>query len=940
MRNVYKISAIVALFFLGSCSLKKNTAFTRQYEAFTTRYNVYHNGKEHYEEQLKEMEAKYEDDYTRRLFTHPAEARSNPKMPQPTGDFKRTIEKMQKSIQLHSIKKKPTKRTASQKEKDFRARTEFNPFLHNSWLTMAKSQYLNGDFSGAATTFTYISKNFTWLPEVVTEARIWTALSYAALDWVYEAENALHPVKESELTSSGLMDAYNRAKGEILMKNGQNAEAIAYFKKAAQSASGTQKNRLWFLIGQLYGEIGDKGGAYQAFANAERGISIPYRTKLNARIRQSEYYSGSDVAKEVKSLKSLLHYARNKEYADQIWYAIGNLYLAAKDTTDALNSYQMAVRESTRNGIDKALAQLALGNLYFIRHNYAKAQPPYAEGLPQIPDNFPGYRQLKLRGEVLDELASFSQNVTLQDSLLTLAAMPAAEQLKVAKRLAKEYSDKEKKEQEEKDLQEAEARKNNQPQADNNIRRNDAPAKTITNTGDKSWYFYNQMTKAQGKTEFQRLWGARKLEDNWRRRNKSSFAIEEGDGLAESSTRENPQQADSIPPGKGGDGASRDPQEKKGNASVDPHDPEYYLSQIPKGAEEVKNANDIIMEGLYNMALILKDKLEDYPAARVEFMTLERRYPDNPHRLDTYYNMYLMSVRENNKADAELWRRKIIADFPESPYGTAMRDPQYFENLRRMNQLQEEIYSNAYQAYLENRNTEVHGLAEKMEKDYPLSPLMPKFVFIDALSYLTEKDHDRFKERLGTLLEKWPDTDMTPMAAGIMKGIKSGKALNSGSGNATGMIWSASLSNDSTAVGEKSAARFTTDPDAPQYLVLAFPVDSVNVKQLIYDVARFNFTSFLVKDFDMEPMNFGQIGLLIIKGFPNQRELEEYRTVMSRNNLELPEGTRPIMISKSNFELLLREGRSFDEYFNFLASPPSPAGNEPEEPEQNVTTDE
>ena len=124
-------AAILFILSAASCSNKKNTAFSRQWQAFNTRYNVYYNGEEHYKETLKAMEAAYEDDYTRTLLTHPAEARADKKAPQPSGDFKRTIEKMQKAIQLHSIKKKPPKKGSSKKEKEFRAREEFNPFLHS-----------------------------------------------------------------------------------------------------------------------------------------------------------------------------------------------------------------------------------------------------------------------------------------------------------------------------------------------------------------------------------------------------------------------------------------------------------------------------------------------------------------------------------------------------------------------------------------------------------------------------------------------------------------------------------------------------------------------------------------------------------------------------------------------------------------------------------------
>ena len=885
---------------------------SRNWQAFTTRYNVYYNGKEHYNEQLKEMEAKYEDDYSRFLLTHPAEARADQKRPQPQGDFKRTIEKMQKAIQLHSIKKKPVKRSSSPKDKAFRARDEFNPFLHNAWLTMGKAQYFNGDFMGAASTFFYISKHFTWLPDVVTEARLWMALSYCALDWNYEAENALRLVKEKQLTNQNLRNLYNRAKADYLIRTDKYAEAAPYLLNAARKASGTQKNRLYFLLGQLYANLGERQKAYQAYKKAGAGSSTPYRAKFNARIKQSEVYAGKNVRKEAASLLAMTRYARNKEFLDQIYYAVGNLWLSRKDSTQAIKYYSLAVEKSTRNGIDKALAQLALGNLYFDKGEYVKAQPCYSEAVPQLPDNYPGYRKLKQRSDVLDELATYAGNVELQDSLLTLSKMSEEEQRKVCQRLVDELIKKEKEEAEqakkEEYLAEQEA---NRPQNSQ-----DQAAPGFTPNSDKSWYFYNAMTKNQGKTEFQRRWGARKLEDDWRRRNKSSYSFDtedetapsENDETAEGGTTNGdsgPEQTDSV--------AAKDKE-----AASDPHNIEYYLSQIPSTPEQIQTCNDVIQEGLYNMGLILKDKLEDFGAARKEFMRLEDRYPDNIYRLDVYYNMYLMAVRQDNAADAARWRDKILSDFPDSPYGQAMRDPNYFDNLRRMNLIQEENYEKAYQAYLDNDNSEVHALTAEMEKDYPLSKILPKFVFIDALSYLTENDNDKFRDRLTELVQKWPDTDMTDMAGGILRNLKAGRVPHAGMTNSRGMIWSMRLSNDTTALAaDGQPANFERDPNSPQYLVLVFPRDSVNANQLLYDVARFNFSSFVVRDFDLEPMSFGNVGLLIVKGFENLRQLEHYRSVMDASQYRIPEGVRPVMISKRNFELLLTEGRSFEEYFRF-----------------------
>ncbi|MCM1320344.1 MAG: tetratricopeptide repeat protein [Muribaculaceae bacterium] len=903
------IAAICGCLLLGlwACSTNKNTAASRNWQAFTTRYNVYYNGSEHYNEQLKNMEKSYQDDYTRRVPMHPAEARSDNKLPQPTGDFKRTIEKMQKAIQLHSITKKPKKRTSTPKDKAFRSREEFNPFLHNAWLMMGRAQYFNGDFLGAASTFFYISRHFKWLPNVVDEAKLWQARSYLAMNWLYEAENILTHIHRDKLNTKELQQLYDFDMADYYVQSSKGEEAIPFLTRAAQAASGSQKNRLFFLLGQVQRDLGNKQQAYQAFSKAGSGASTDYRTKFNARIAQSEVFVGSNIKGEVRALKSMARYQRNHEYLDQIYYAIGNLYLSRKDTTEAEKSYAEAIEKSVNGGINKALPQLALGAIYFSKHDYVKAQPLYSEAVPALSDTYPGYKEIKKRSDVLDELATYSGNVQLQDSLLTLSELSEEEQMKVCQRLADEYIKKQKEAEEEARRQEALAQAN---ALGNEAAAGKDNTTQFTMNNDKSWYFYNTQAKNAGKTEFQRRWGSRKNEDDWRRRNKNTFSFEDN------------ADDDDIP--EGSEAAPNDsitPEEQqKLDAQNDPTKPEYYLKDIPKTEQEKITANDIIQEGLYNIGLILKDKLEDFAEARRTFEELDTRYPDNIYRLDAYYNMYLMDVRQDRTAQAEVYRQKIITDFPDSPYGQAMKDPNYFDNLRRMDKVQEQMYETAYQAYLNNENERVHTLTAEMERDYPLSKVLPKFVFIDALSYVTDKDNEKFKERLTELLQKWPDTDMTSMASDMLGYLKAGRTLNSGGGNTRGMLWETRLTTDSVAgtLPDGTPANFDLDPNKPQLLVLAFPLDSVSPNQLLFDVARHNFSTFTVKDFDLEQMNFGNVGLLIIKGFANMKELEHYRSVLARDdNFSLPSSVRPIMISVANFDLLLREGRSFEEYFRY-----------------------
>lgn len=906
--------ALVAALAFSACSAKKNTAGNRRYQEFITRYNIYYNGDTHFRETLDEMEKKYEDDYSRMVFIHPIEAKTDASAPQPTGDFTRSIEKAQKAIQLRSIKKKPAKKSGKRndpKYQEWMKRDEYNPFLHNAWMMMGRSQYYNGDFLGAASTFFYVSRHFTWLPSTVTEAKLMQALAYVAMDWQFEAEVILTRIKLEDMPNNKLRRLYNFAYADYYLHGKKYEEALPFLIEAAKGAKGSQKTRLNFLLGQVYQRLGDNERAYKAFSDAGGASSATYRTKFNARIKQSEVYSGSNIEPEVKALKRMTRYDRNKEYLDQVYYAIGNLYLSRGDTAKAIENYILANEKSTRNGIDKAINQLQLGELYFMQGNYEKAQPSYSEAVPLLPKTHPGYDQIKLRSDVLDELAVYSQNVNLQDSLLRLSAMSPEEQLKVVEKIIEELKEKEKKEAEEAARAEYMA---NQQASGNQLQ--DNSTKSFTINSDNSWYFYNMSVKNAGKTEFQKRWGSRKLEDDWRRRNKATFNTDDFDTASDDEERaEDDETTDADKPAEGDD------KENNTEHADDPHYPEYYLAQIPKTDEEKATAHDVIQEGLYNMGVILKDKLEDFDASKSEFDRLLVDYPDNIYRLDTYYNLYLMYIRQGKTAEAEMYRQLILSDFADSKYGVALRDPNYIDNLRQMDTRQQELYESTYEAYLNNRNDEVHSAYETMNEKYPLSTILPKFMFLHALAYVTENDAENFNAVLRNLLNRYPDTDITPIASAWLKGMAQGRELQAGLGtNLRGMIWDLHLGNDSIAAANAAnPAQFELDLNTKQKLVFTFATDEVSPNALLYEIARHNFRSFVVKDFDLEQMTFGRLGMIIVSGFENKQELDHYRSVMAASDeFRLMQGVRPIAISEYNFKLLLEQGRSFEEYFRYL----------------------
>lgn len=905
-----------SLFF--SCSTKKNTAGSRFYQAFTTRYNVYFNGKEHYNEQIEKMEKEYEDDFSDFVFVHPAEAYADEKAPQPSASFDRTIEKMEKSIALHSIQKKPKKdrsKMKNSKYREFLKRGEYNPFLHNAWRLMGEAQYLKGDFLASAATFMYIERYFTWMPELVTESKIWQVRCYTALGWMNEAENVVTRLKPEEMTTKNLRRLYSTAMSGYYVRTKQYDKAVPVLQDALKTTGGAQKTRLTFLLGQVYERTGDNGNAYKMFSRVAGASSAPYRTQFNARIKQTEVFTGSNIESEVKSLNRMARLDRNKDYLDQIYYAIGNLYLSRKDTANAIKNYILANEKSTRSGIDKAINQITLGGLYFDQFRYDLAQPCYSEGVAQLPEDYPDYPTLKRRSDVLDELAVYSQNVTLQDSLLRLSRMTPEEQRKVAERLVEELKKKEEEAAEEARRQEYEAQNSaNAGQLQSNT-------SNFSMNTDKSWYFYNTMTKNAGKAEFQRRWGSRKLEDDWRRINKQTFAMSDFENQGYDYSEEE----EAVPTDSLGNPLSDEQIEelKKNQEELkkeqDPHYPEYYLVQIPKTEEEIVNSENIIQEGLFNMGIILKDKLEDKKAAQASFDELLTRYPDNIYRLDVYYNLYLMYSRYGEPDKAETYRQLILSEFADSNYGLALADPNYIENLRNMGAEQEKMYAATYDAYLNNRNSEVHEAYKEMMRRYPLSKIMPKFMLLDAFAYIPEKNYDAFQQTLKELLQRYPDTDITPLASDILKDLAKGRKVNSGTTNMRGMIWDIRLSNDSVQ-GNTTAEVTPFDPSrkGPHICMLTYATDSIDANRLLFEVARHNFSTYTVRDFDIDRFSFGQLGVIVIKGMTSFADVEDYcRQLLADKNVAITEKVRPVFISQKNYDILLGEGRSLGEYFQF-----------------------
>ncbi len=919
------LTACAALLCFTACSNKKNTAGTRFWHSFTTRYNVYYNGSEAYKEGLRAQETGHKDNYTERLpyFTVGNEkSRSLGK-----GSFETAITKCEKAIQLHSIKRRPVLsagQSRSPKMKAYLQRKEFNPFLKNAWLLMAKAQFQKGEFFEAASTFSYIIRHYAAEPAVVAEARVWLARCYAHVDWFYDAEDVLSRLNRDSV-SPRLLRERDATTADLLLRQGRLAEALPYLEQTAKKENRSmQKARLYFLLAQVQTELGNNVAAYKAYQKCLRQ-NPPYEMAFNARIRQTEVVaSGGEAQKMIKRLRRMARSENNKDYLDQVYYAMGNIYLTEKDTTAAVGAYENGRTKSTRGGLEKGILLLRLGELYWDMGRYDKAQTCYGEAIGLIDKTYKDYEGVTRRSKVLDELVPYTSAVFLQDSLLALSVADEATRLAAIDRVIEELKRKEEEERRAKKDAEAEERMKENAGQNAGLR----PSAQQQQQGGKGWYFYNPLAVSQGKQDFRKNWGQRKNEDNWRRSNRTVLAQDDNDEYdyeAEDSLAAAELSADSL--AVAGDSLQTD------TLANDPHQREYYLAQIPFTEEAKAACHEIIKDGLFNAAAIEKDKLEDFPLAAKTYARLMNDYPDFEKMEEVYYQLFLLYSRWGRPEEAENYRRLMAENYPENAITKLITDPNFAYNARYGKEIEDSLYTATYAAYRNRNNEEVERNFSLSTEKYPKGANRPKFMFVHALSRLGTATSEEIIEELRTLVSEFPESDVSEMAGLMVKGLESGRVLGEG-GFDVGSLWSRRTAAANAAVDSTGRAReLSAARDVPFVCIIAYPTDSLDDGKLLYDFAHFNFTGFVIRNFDLSQLRDAEITQLRISGFRNFEEVHTYAQQLYTDPhlVEDLRHARLVLISEENLELL-GTTYSFDDYRDFYDKTFAPLKLEPQLP--------
>ena len=905
----------IALILTG-CSTQKNTAQSRWWHAFNAKYNTYYNGTLAYIDGSLEKETGNKDNYTEQIPLYTVSNKNSREIGK--ANFDRAIEKCEKAIHQHSIKRRPewTKnRRKTAKDIEWLSRREYNPFLWKAWMLMGRSQFYQGDFESAAATFSYMSRLYATQPAIYGKARAWLAKCYIEQNWNYDAEDVIRNMLRDSIHWRAQKE-WDYTFADYYIHTGNAEQAIPYLRKViSHEMRRKQKAREWYLMGQLQASIGNKKEAYKAFRHVIRQ-NPPYELAFNARIAMTEVMAKDNAGKMINRLKRMAASDNNKEYQDQIYYAIGNIHLSRKDTLQAITAYEKGNQKSTRNGIEKGVLLLHLGDLYWTKEKFSDARRCYGEAIGLLDKDRKDYQQLANRSKVLDELVPYTDVVQLQDSLQQLARMSEKERNAAIDRVIDALKKKEKEERNRKAEEEAEStlRQDSGNFANNNnFASSNSPQKNNENSANTpangQWYFYSPLTVSQGKAQFQKLWGKRDNVDNWQRINKTVVANAAG---AEEMTDE---QRDSL-----AQAAEQEELLKQTSDSAvnDPHKREYYLAQIPFTPEQLAESNKLLEDGLYHAGVIFKDKLDNLPLSRKSLLRLVNNHPDYAHLDDAYYHLYLLYSRERKPEMAQTYLQKLKAEYPESQWTTLLSDPYYAENAKRGVQIEDSLYTRTYQAFRDGEYDKVERNAQISRNRFPDGANRDKFLFIGGLSKLNDGDIKSCLADLKEVVSKYPDSRLSEMAGMIINGVDAGRRLYGGKFDLNDVWTRRSIElNDRDSTRQKG---YSPERNASFVFLLAYDPDKTNENQLLFEMAKYNFTSYMARYFDINIEDLEGLHRMQISGFNSYDEARQYANAVYQQPAikRLLGNVRAYVISEPNLKLL-GTSHTYEEYEKFYS---------------------
>lgn len=858
-------SVLIAVVAVSGCSRKKDKFTSRFYHQMTSQYNWYFNANELLMQTENQLWASKEEDYLSVLpvFVEPNEEQQKNLFPQ----MDAIIEKCGTMIDRHSME-------ISKKEK--------NKWIDDGYLMIGIANYYKGRYSTAQEMFAYVAKKYKGQSSRY-DAGLWLARTYFKEEKYSKAKTVLS-VLEKDMSSDrpkNFEARMNTVLADMYMQQEKYAEAIPYLEEAARLTEDRKmKARLTYIAGQAHKE---EGRSKQAIGYFERVVELKpgYEMEFYAKISQALSFDRKLDSGRIKTM--LLEMSKEEKYRDfrdQIYYAWAEIELEERNIEEGVRLLKLSVRSSVNNPNQKAKSYLRIADLYFEDREYLTAKLYYDSTSTLITEDFPGYRDILAKATSLGDLVRNLDIVEENDSLLTVANMDEDERdkfiLKMIADLEAEYERKKKEEQEALERLQF---------------MGGAGGGEKSYGSGKNWYFYNPSALGSGLQEFRRRWGNRTLEDDWRRSTKASVNRGSDDD---------------------DDDAGMGEEADTGILTLEEYIDLLPMSDSAQGAKHFE-----IIEALYDIGLLYKERLKDDDMAIESFLRVANQYDTSATAPSAYYQLYRIYYEKERSGgfvgtgfmdNSDYWKDILLEDHPETDYAKLILNPDYLADKNENYEAEKILYEETFDKFTQRRYNEVLLTCNNVITGEPDNNFLRKYYLIKALTIGSKSDPNSFENILKEIIGKFPDTEEGDKAAELLGDLNDAKARQ-----ARKDMKQTRDSDDDDDLADKdvNTSMFKVDHESEHFFALIFPKEEENATEIKELMAQFNAEYY--KNASLRVTNSfidKSHQIVIVRSFKSKETAQEYYNTFTKNKglvKELVEKNYPTFtITTKNFTVLFR----------------------------------
>lgn len=717
MRTAFLPVIALLLALVAACSSEQNSVTSNVYHNLTAHYNGYYYAREKIREVETAIKKSIDDDHNQILRLYPkldtVLAKTYSK------DTEEAIKMASISIQRH-----PNSR-----------------WVDDNYLMVGLARMYSCDFVNAIQTFKYVNTKSKDL-NTRHRALIYLIRTFTENEQFDKAEEAFRFLEKEKLSKENskilFMEKayYYQVRGDYdnMVRNLAHVDSLL--------TKSDERGRTYFIIGQVYQKLGFGSEAYNYYRkciNTNPTYEIDFYARLNmaqvARLDDSH-----DVKELRRQFEKMLNDTKNLEFKDKIYYELAEFERKQGNLNEAISNYKFAAHAGSNKRIQGS-AFLRLGQIHFDSlKKYSLAKNYYDSAVSALPRDFENYDNIKKRQEVLGEFAKYTETIQWQDSLLYMASIDSVIlRVQLDSVLASR-----------KKLEEESTRKKKRRTGSGGGNNQNNPFFLEDSNATSDWYFGNPSAVGSGQTEFQRVWGNIKLEDNWRRSNKTTINEDIGNEVAAA------------------DGAQTANTSKPTDNA--PNEVDKIFTQLPLTEVDKQKSLDKIEDAYFNLGDLFFLQLNEKNNAQNTYVTLLDRFPKSKFKPEVLYKLYLINS-EANKDKAARYYQDLVQNYPNSNFTRLLLNPDYLKETSAAAEKQKEIYKVAYRDF---ENGQIKSSQEKLNEAFQLGEtgFSPQLNLLKILITGKTEDINRYQLELNEFLKKYPDDPLKPYAQKLLASSK------------------------------------------------------------------------------------------------------------------------------------------------------------------------